>query len=71
MFPRKRIRLLPVMVGWSLGGAQKVHLEALRSAAGENESLLDMINEVNAEARRCWDAELFVMKNNEIQLVTI
>jgi len=71
MFPPNRIRLLPVMVGWSLGGAQSKHIDAMLAKAGENESVLDIIKDVNAEAKACWGAELVVLEGDEIRSLTL
>lgn len=71
MFPPNRIRLLPVMVGWSLGGAQKKHIDAMFSKIGPNESVVDIIMDVNAEAKSCWGAELFVLEAGEIRSLTL
>jgi hypothetical protein len=71
MFPQGRMRLLPVMVGWSLGKAHRKHLDALFSKTAPNESMLHILNEVNAKAKSCWGADLFVVENGSIVTITV
>ncbi|TAZ44251.1 hypothetical protein [Rhizobium ruizarguesonis] len=71
LFPPNRIRLLPVMAGWSLGGASDRHLKAFLSTLAVDETLGEVFDEVNHWAKRCWDADLFVFKGDELHTVTI
>lgn len=71
LFPARRIRLLPVMAGWGLGRASHRHLGAFLSTLEADETLLDVLIEVNAWARSRWGADLFHVRDGKIHAISI
>ncbi|MCC5995688.1 MAG: hypothetical protein JJU18_04885 [Oceanicaulis sp.] len=71
LFPDSRIRLLPLMVGWSLGQCTDRHFQAFISSCNPDDTMLAVLEEVNEYAKSRWGSDLFAIEDEEIKAIAI